>query len=143
MNPVTEISAADALEYQTAIEQYQQCTALRRHDMAFVTTIQGAVLTIVGKEFLKPDLWAAVLSGVAFLLLLLGANSERRLAAYMAGYAKRASEIEQKYGLRVLQYGCREVASRRGLFSNGVVFPTYYLLFAAAWAVLWLVHLLT
>lgn len=32
------------LEYEAALEQYRQLTSLRRQDMAFVTTVQAAIL---------------------------------------------------------------------------------------------------
>jgi hypothetical protein len=55
------------LEYETALEQYRQLTALRRQDMAFVTTVQAAVLTIIGSNLLNLDVSGWLLSWVAIL----------------------------------------------------------------------------
>jgi hypothetical protein len=139
---VRDVAATHVLEYQTAIEQYQHCTTLRRQDLAFVTTAQGAALTIIGKDLLRLDLGSIVLSVVAFLLLLLGLNSERRLAAYMKGYLARALEIESAYDLRILRRGAAEVQRRRALLSNSIMFPVYYVLFACAWLLIWSLNVL-
>lgn len=76
------------LEYEAALEQYRQLTPLRRQDMAFVTTAQAAILTIVGTKLLNLDASGFLLSLIAVFVLFLGINSERRLSGYMSGYMR-------------------------------------------------------
>ena len=128
---------AAKVEYEQALGQYQNCTVLRRHDMAFVTTVQGAVLTIIGPRLPDLDSSGVVLSLIAFFLLLLGINSERRLSNYMDAYFTRAREIEQQLGLALVSRGFEEVRKRRSLVSNSVVFPLYYAFLMVAWVVIW------
>jgi hypothetical protein len=105
--------------------------------MAFVTTVQGAVLAILGPRLPNLDTSGIVLSLIAFFLLLLGINSERRLSNYMEAYFKRAREIEQQFGLALVSLGFEEVRKRRSIFSNSRVFPLYYSFLMIAWIIIW------
>lgn len=129
------------VEYEIALEEWRHYANLRRQDMAFVTTIQGAVLTIVGSKLLRLDA-PGLLSITAFFVLLLGINSERRLSAYMTGYIRRAREIESEHGMSLLPLGWDEVKSRKLLFSNRIVFPLYYFVFILVWVSIWALNLL-
>ena len=131
------------VEYEQALSQYQNCTVLRRQDMAFVTTVQAAVLTIIGSRLFNLDLSDVLLSLIAFFLLLLGLNSERRLSHYMDAYSQKAREIEGAFGLSLVSCGLLEVRKERFLFSNSKVFPIYYLFFMIAWIVIWLKNWIT
>jgi hypothetical protein len=139
----TELTSSARLEYETTVAQYQNCTTLRRQDMVFVTAIQGAVVSIVGNELLSLDLGRFVLSGIAFVVVLLGLNSERRLSAYMTGYSARALEIERAFGLRALRAGVTEVKKTRWLASNSAAFPAFYLANGLGWITIWIANLLT
>ena len=130
-------------EYEQALGQYQNFTIVRRQDMAFVTTVQGAVLTIIGSKLPHLDLSSFVLSLIAFFILLLGVNSERRLAGYMDAYFKRARELESQFGMSLLSGGLHQVRGRRFLLSNSLVFPLFYLFFMLAWVVIWVRHLIS
>lgn len=125
------------LEYEQALSQYQNCTVLRRQDMAFVTTVQGAVLAILGPQLSNLDTSGIVLSLIAFFLLLVGINSERRLSNYMEAYFKRAREIEQQFGLALVSLGFEKVRKSRSIFSNSRVFPLYYSFLMIAWMIIW------
>jgi len=128
-------------EYDTGLRQFQLNSSLRRQDMAFVTTVQAAVLTIAGSKLLSLDFPSFLLSVIAFFVLLLGLNSERRLAAYMAGYLRRAKQIESEYGMSMLSEGWNEIQGRRFLVSNSKVFPIYYSIFILAWLIIWVWNL--
>ncbi|MBE9029953.1 hypothetical protein IQ266_09460 [filamentous cyanobacterium LEGE 11480] len=131
------------LEYETALEQYRQFTSLRRQDMTFVTTVQAAVLTIIGKNLLKLDGAHFLLSLVAVFVLFLGINSERRLAGYMTAYMRRTNEIEAEYGMKLTLMSAQEVKTKRLLVSNAIIFPLYYAVFLIAWGVVWILNLLS
>jgi len=128
------------VEYESALEQYRHYTSLRRQDMAFVTTVQAAVLTIIGKNLLSLDASNLLLSVIAFFVLLLGFNSERRITAYMSGYMKRASQIETDHNLSLLVEGQKEVSRRKLLISNTIIFPLYYFVFSVVWVVVWVIN---
>ncbi len=134
------ITDSETLEYRSALEFYRQYTNVRRHDMAFITTAQGAVLTAIGRDLLAMNLSSFLLSVVAVFLLLLGMNSERRLTAYMAVYMKRAKEIENRRNMSLLSDAYAQVSKRRFLVSNTVTFPGYYALFVLVWVVIWLIN---
>jgi hypothetical protein len=131
------------VEYEIALEQHQHYSSLRRQDMAFVTTVQAAALTIIGSKLLSLDTSGFLLSIIAFFVLLLGINSERRLSAYIAGYIHRARQIESEYGMSLLSVSWNEVQSRKLLLSNTIVFPLYYFAFILVWASIWVLNLLT
>jgi uncharacterized membrane protein len=97
--------------------------------MAFVITVQAAVLSIFSSKLLSLDYSGFLLSAIAFFVLLLALNSERRLAVYMEGYMRRARQIESEYGMTVLPGSWNQVKRRRFLFSNAKVFPIYYCIF--------------
>lgn len=130
------------VEYDVGLRQYQLNSSLRRQDMAFVTTVQAAVLTIIGSKLLSLDFSGFLLSAIAFFVLLLGLNSERRLAGYMEGYMQRARQIEKEYGMTILSHSWSAVKRRRLLFSNAKVFPVYYCIFILAWLSIWVWNLL-
>lgn len=130
------------VEYENALEQYRHYTSLRRQDMAFVTTVQVAVLTIIGANLRNLDLANLLLSIIAFFVLLLGINNERRLTAYMAGYMKRATQIETDYEMSLLVKGRQEVLNRKLLLSNIVVFQLYYFVFSVVWVVVWVLNVI-
>jgi hypothetical protein len=129
------------LEYEVAVEQYRHFSSLRRQDMAFVTTVQAAVLTIIGSKLLALDFSSLVLSIIAFFVLLLGINSERRLSAYMGSYMYRAREIESEYGMSLLSPSGNNVQKKRLLLSNSYVFPLYFCIFIIAWFTVWALNL--
>ena len=137
----SSITDSEALEYESALEFYRQYTDVRRHDMAFITTAQGAVFTIIGKDLLAMNLSSFLLSGIAVFLLLLGLNSERRLTAYMGAHMKRAKEIENLRKMTLLSDAYAQVTRRKLLLSNTLTFPVYYALFALVWVVVWLVNI--
>jgi len=113
-------------EYEAALEQYRHFTGLRRQDMLFVTAIQGAALTIIGGDLLHMKAAYIALSCIAFVVILLGMNSERRLTAYMGSYARRDAYASVQ--------GCRF------MFSNARVFLLFYVLLLLAWLVIWIVN---
>jgi|GEM_PF-6858752 len=129
------------VEYENALELYRHYTGLRRQDMAFVTTVQAAALTIIGKNLLSLDASSLLLSIIAFFVLLLGLNNERRITAYMTGYIKRANQIEADHDMSLLMEGRKEVSNRKLLISNTIIFPLYYFIFASAWVVVWVINL--
>jgi hypothetical protein len=125
------------VEYESALEHYRHHSSLRRRDMFFAVTIQGAVLAIVGEDLPSLGLVGFLLSFVAFFALLASINAERRVSAYMAGYMQRANQIEAEYGMSLLSMGRAEVKTRKALFSNTLVFPLCHLIFIVAWIGIW------
>ncbi|MCA1566434.1 MAG: hypothetical protein LC803_12495 [Acidobacteria bacterium] len=130
-------------EYSSALGLFRHFSSLRRQDMAFVTTVQAAILTIIGSKLLSLDFSSFLLSTIAFFVLLLGLNSERRLAAHMQGEMSRAKQIEEAYGMTLLSTAYKEVESRKMLMENKVVFPLYYFIFIIAWIIIWTLNSLT
>lgn len=137
------IGTTEEVEYRTAIELYCQFTDIRRQDIAFITTAQGAVLTIIGTELLKMSISDLLLSVIAVVLLVIGLNSERRLTAYMKGYMERARDIEDKAEMSLLRQAHDEVLKRKGLISNALAFPCYYGAFVLVWVVVWVFNILS
>ena len=129
-------------EYASVMEEYRHYTQLWRQDMAFITTVQSAVLVAIGEKLAEMNLAHWLLSFVAFSVLLLGINSQRRLGAYLAGYKKRVSDIEETHNLKLMQYGEKGVRVRKWQVSNQKVFPIYYLVFLLVWIGIWIVNLI-
>jgi hypothetical protein len=130
------------VEYENALAQYRHYTSLRGQDMMFVTTVQAAVLTIIGPKLPNLDFAYFLLSVVAFFALLVGINSQWRLSAYMAGFMQRAMQIETEYGMSFLSVGKREVDKKKLLRTTAFVFSFYHLIFILAWIVIWIWNLL-
>jgi len=130
------------VEYENALAQYRYYTGLRRQDMAFVTTVQAAIMSIIGKNLLELNFTDFLLSLIAFFVLLLGINNERRLSAYMTGYMNRAKIIESKYNMSLLEHGWQEIKSRKLLFSNSVMFKIFYIIFIICWFFTWVLNLI-
>lgn len=133
---------AAKLEYDNALHQLRHYSSLGRQDIAFVTTIQGAALTIIGDKLLSLNATGVVLSVLSCFVLLLGANSQRRLWTYMSGYVRRATQIEGKYNMLLLQTGKLEVESKRLLFSNNYLFLFFHLMLFLAWVVIWIINII-
>lgn len=137
-----DFSSKNKTEYEIAINMFRQFATLRRQDMAFMTTVQAGVLTIVKDNLLVLGSAHFLLTAIAFLVLLMGCNNERRLSAYMLGYMKRARKIEEEFGISVLHDGFDTVKRTRFLISNRWTFPLYYLVFSLLWFVIWILNLL-
>lgn len=131
------------VEYQNALEQSRHTANLRRRDMAFVTTVQAAVFTIIGSNLLSLSFPNFMLSLIAFFVLLLGINSERRLSVYLSSYIERAIQIEKEYGLKLLSLGGTKVRNQRLILSNIAIFSLYFTILLIAWIVVWLLNLLS
>ncbi len=142
--PITTTSMweRDKLEYEHAFLQFQHHSTLRRQDMAFVTTVQVAVFSIIGQKILSMDLVSTVLSLFAFFVCVMGLNNERRLSAYMTGYMARARQIESNNDMTLAASGRNELKKRKFLFSNTTLFPLYYVITLAVWLVIWAQNLL-
>jgi len=130
------------VEYENALAQYRYYTGLRRQDMAFVTTVQAAIMSIIGKNLLDLNFADLLISIIAFFVLLLGINNERRLSAYMTGYMNRAKIIESKYSMSLLEHGWQEIKNRKLLFSNSVTFKIFYIIFIICWFCAWALNLI-
>jgi hypothetical protein len=128
-------------EYSSALGMFRHFSGLRRQDMAFVTTVQAAILTIIGSRLLSLDFSSFLLSTIAFFVLLLGLNSERRLSAHMSGEMRRARQIEAEHGMTLLSVAYSEIGNRKLLMKNDVVFPLYYFIFIIAWVIIWILNL--
>ncbi|HEX8632747.1 MAG TPA: hypothetical protein VF703_01195 [Pyrinomonadaceae bacterium] len=128
-------------EYSSALGMFRHFSSLRRQDMAFVTTVQAAILTIIGAKLRSLDFSGFLLSAIAFFVLLLGLNSERRLAAHMSGEMRRARQIESEHGMSLLSIAYDEVRDRKLLLRNDMVFPLYYFGFVIAWVIIWILNL--
>ena len=126
-------------EYDTANSQFIAYSGLRRQDMAFVTTVQAAVLTIIGTKLLALDATGFLLSGIAFFVLLMGFNSERRLSEYMTGNSKRVNEIENYYHMKRSEYVKGKLGKHS--LSNSKTFPIYYSIFIGLWIFIWVLNL--
>lgn len=146
----SEMTSADAsatprvaliiAEYQAGLELSRHWSALRRQDMLLVTTVQGAIFTIIGGELLKLKSASIALSIVAFLVALIGFNSERRLSAYIRANVDYLKTIEKSNGLGLLTTANDATLKIRGMVSNKTAFLTYYAFMAAGWVVVWLVN---
>jgi hypothetical protein len=128
-------------EYHQGIELLRHWSTMRRQDIAFVTTIQGAVLTILGKALPHLDVAQYALTVIAFYVILLGINSERRLAAYCDGYVSRVKTLEPSIGMALLSAGAAHVDREHLLVSNKRMFLTYYGVLLTGWITLWLSNL--
>jgi len=142
INNNSEVNKWDVaqFEYKVALEQYRHYTILRRQDMVFVTTVQVAILTIINAKLQLLDLPSFLLSLVAFFVLVLGLNSELRLASYMYAYKERVMEIELSNNLDIVRNtsisGKGQKKFRFNL-SNRVMYPFHYCIFIAAWLAVW------
>lgn len=128
------------IEYEIALTQYDHYTSLRRQDMAFVTTVQIAVLTIIGQNLLQLDSVSIVLSIVAIFVLLLGLNNDRRLSLKMAGFKNRAKEIEEAHNLSLISSTTALVSEKKFSISNSIVFLIYYGIFCLSWIAIWVIN---
>lgn len=127
-------------EYESAMEEYRHYTTIRRQDMAFVTTTQIAILTIIGDNIVALDLSKLLLSFVAFFILIQGLNSELRMSAYLSGYKNRAKDIERSQGMRLLKSGEEAVKHQKFQISNRKMFPVYYIVFMLVWVGIWVIN---
>jgi hypothetical protein len=115
--------------------------SLRRQDMAFATTVQAAIFTIIGPRLLQFGISDFILSVIAFFVLLLGLNSERRLTSYMSTYMRRVNQIEFAHGMSMFSDAGYKTEKKRLLLSNARVFSVYYCIFVCAWLVVWILNL--
>lgn len=129
-----------AREYQQGIELLRHWSGVRRQDIVFVTTAQAAILTVIGKSLPRLDLAQYALTVIAFYVIILGINTERRLAAYSDGYVNRIKLLEPTLGIALLSAGAAEVDRQRFLVSNKRMFLTYYGVLLSGWLGLWLTN---
>ena len=131
-----EMTAEEKLEYETSIELYKKYMSLRRKDIAFNTTAQVALMTILKDDLLKMDWTNYIFALIALPVLFIGLNNERRISAYLQAYKNRGIEIEKKYRMTLLAGAKDAVKKTDYLISNRVAFTIYYLLFIIFWILL-------
>jgi hypothetical protein len=130
-------------EYQSAFEQYRHFVTVRRQDLLFVTTIQGAVLTIIRGSITHSDPTTSLhtaeimLSLLAFFVVLLGLNNERRLSAYMEGCIQSIQRIEKQFDLKLFTTGARLAKQRRLTVGVEAAFTTFYIFLLLGWMAIW------
>jgi hypothetical protein len=127
-------------EYKLGVELLRHWSTMRRHDIVFVTTIQGAVLTIIAKNLPYLQVADYALTVIAAFVVVLGINSERRLAGYSNGYVRCVQKLERRLDMTLLAEGLAEVQSLKWLVSNYRMFISYYSALLAGWLLLWTVH---
>ena len=76
-----KMTAEEKLEYETSIELYKKYMSLRRKDIAFNTTAQVALMTILKDDLLKMDWTNYIFALIALPVLFIGLNNERRISA--------------------------------------------------------------
>jgi len=137
---VLKISSSDAakIEYEQALNFFHNHSQLRRQGIAFVTTVEGAMLTIIGNNLVSMEAPHIALSVIGFFVALLGINNERRLIAFTIGYLKRARKIESVSGMSLLYDGYENMKKKPLLVSNTSAFVIYYVLIVVFWISVWL-----
>jgi hypothetical protein len=129
----SEIDEAWArLEYEYAHERWTNGTNQRRAGLAFLTTVQGTIITIIGTNLFHMDGRARALVIFAIVVAISGYNHEKRIGSYMRGYRRRAIELEERHGLRLFQYGVAEAKAAKTM-SNRKLFRWYFVLILTAW----------
>lgn len=132
--------SVERTEYTECLNMFRHFGNSRRRDMAFITTAQGVVLTVVGQNLLNLNLSLFILTVIAVFLLITGFNNERRLSAYMRGYIKRAKYLENKIGMNFLAEGFKEIQNTNYIVSNMHTFSAYYVFFTFAWISIWILN---
>ncbi len=137
-NPASRISSADAakIEYDQAMQFFRDHSNLRRQGLAFVTTVQGAILAVVGSNLSTMELPHVTLAVIGFFVAILGINNERRLISFSIGYLRTARQIEKRSGMSLLSDGYSAVKERRFIISNTRAFLLYYYLISIFWITL-------
>ena len=128
----------ERIEYEQAFEMFRYLSGLRRQSLAFVTVVQGAIITIIRDQLHDLDTFGIFMSILAFIVVIIGQNNERRIARYMKGFMERVRTIEKVNNMFLLGLGYRKAHSGFGILRNTLTFPIYYLLLASGWIVIWI-----
>jgi hypothetical protein len=128
------------LEYSAGLQQYRHYSDRRRQDMAFVTTLQIAILGLLGARLGDLDTLASVLSVFAGFVALMGMNNESRLSSHMKGYMRRVEEIEREQGMSLLDSDRRSVAEAKWVLRNTFLFRLYYAVILIMWSCVWIIN---
>ncbi len=124
------------MEYQEALAQTRAFATLMRTDVAFATTVQAAILAVIGSHLPLHNIGHTALSVLAFTVAILGINSVDRVYRYMAGYMSRAREIEVRLGLKLITQGHLMTKTRFNL-PIATTFKYYYMLLIVFWMIIW------
>ena len=137
-----DLKESEKLEYLQANEWWRTLSQMRRRDIALFTALQGAILTIVGKNLLTLEIDGFALSIIGFLIAIIGFNNEYRLYAYLFNFRKRAIEIEKNHNMSLLYYSHRIVREKRFMLGSSLTFRIYYTIIAIGWVLLWVTNIL-
>jgi len=107
-----------------------------RTDVAFATTVQAAILAVIGSHLPLHNIGHTALSVLAFTVAVLGINSVDRVYRYMSGYMSRAREIETKLDLKLITQGYLATKTRFNL-PIASTFKYYYALLIVFWMIIW------
>ena len=124
------------MEYQEALAQTRAFATLMRTDVAFATTVQAAILAVIGSHLPLHNIGHTALSVLAFTVAVLGINSVDRVYRYMSGYMSRAREIETKLDLKLIAQGYLVTKNRFNL-PIASTFKYYYALLIVFWMIIW------
>ena len=137
----TKLKDSESLEYQQANDWWRTLSQMRRRDIALFTALEGAVLTIIGKNLLKLTADGFALSFIAFFIAIIGFNNERRLYLYLYKFRERAIKIEQNNNMSLLSDTTEAARSLRFSLGSTFAFRSYYAIIAIGWIFLWIVNL--
>lgn len=129
------------VEYESSLKRLLEYTGLRRQGIAFSTTFQAAILSIIGSDILDINISHMLLSIVAFFVLFMGLNNERRLYSYIQGCSDRIKEIENQFDMSFFKSCDRRASEKPMLFSNNSLFQIYYALFIIMWIAIWIINI--
>lgn len=129
------------VEYKEALNHVRALATLMRQDITFVTTVQGAVLAIIGMGFPLRNIAHISLAGLAFFVALVSINSVGRSYKYMAEYMSRIREIEGILGMHLFTRG-RAVVGRRVNLSVGAALRIYCGLVVIFWLIMGVISLI-
>jgi hypothetical protein len=144
LNPRRDLeSGSEDQEYEQANEWWRKISEMRRHDLAAFTAIQGAALTVIGDHLLDMKAHQLLVSLVAFVVLLVGYNNERRLSAFLEKIVERSCAIEQQRRMTLLSNARDYMNTRPGIVKTTRTFGAFYVAAGSSWVVIWLMNIMT
>jgi hypothetical protein len=120
------------LEYEMANARWENATNLRRNGLAFFTTVQGAILSIIGDRITNLKISSYALISFGIIVTLFSWSHELRIASYMKGYQNRMIRIERLFNLDLLRSG-QDQAVKMKTISNRKLFSWYYRINLIGW----------
>jgi len=131
----------EQVEYEQACQMLRFQARMRLSVLAFISTVNGSVITICSQRLRALELGDAALSAVTFLLSAVGVLFDYRLVNQMKWYHRRLCRLESRYEMELFTHSYDNHDVPRRHLTGALMMRLFYCAILLFWIVIWIFNL--